>query len=88
MKISLKNIGKNIWIIIATNIFGLPVNIGHSHTVSGPTATIESPEYSTTIGLIRYAQGSQRDHHNAPTSIERVSQTVRGYFLKIRALLM
>ena len=72
---------------LATTIFGLPVHIGHSHTVNGPTATIESPEYSTTIGLIRYAQGSQRDQHHEPTSIQRVTQTFHGYFLKIRAMM-
>ena len=72
---------------LATTIFGLPVHIGHSHTVNGPTATIESPEYSTTIGLIRYAQGSQRDHHNAPTSIQRVAQTFQTFVSRVRALM-
>jgi cell division ATPase FtsA len=34
----------------AAQIFGLPVHIGHSLTVGGPTSAIESPEYSTAIG--------------------------------------
>ena len=72
---------------VATEIFGLPVRLGHSYAVNGPTAAIESPEYSTAIGLIRYAQGKQRDHHHAPTSIQRVAQTFQSYVQKIRALM-
>ena len=72
---------------VATEIFGLPVHIGHSHTVNGPTAAIESPAYSTAIGLIRYAQGTQRDHHHAPTSIQRVAQTFHTIVSRVRAMM-
>ena len=72
---------------VAAEIFGLPVHIGHSHTVNGPTAAIESPAYSTPIGLIRYAQGSQRDYHKSPTTVERVAQTFHGFFQKVRAMM-
>jgi len=72
---------------LATTIFGLPVHIGHSHTVNGPTATIESPEYSTAIGLIRYAQGTQRDQHREPTPIQRVTQMFHTIGSRVRALM-
>ena len=72
---------------VAAEIFGLPVHIGHSHTVNGPTAAIESPAYSTAIGLIRYAQGSQRDDHKSPTSFERVAQTFHTFVSRVRAMM-
>ena len=72
---------------VATEIFGLPVHIGHSHTVNGPTAAIESPAYSTAIGLIRYAKGSQRDDHKSPTPIERVAQTFHTIVSRVRAIM-
>jgi len=72
---------------VATEIFGLPVHIGHSQTVNGPTAAIESPAYSTAIGLIRYAKGSQRDDHKSPTPIERVAQTFHTIVSRVRALM-
>ena len=72
---------------VATEVFGLPVHIGHSHTVNGPTAAIESPAYSTAIGLIRYAKGSQRDDHKSPTPIERVAQTFHTIVSRVRAIM-
>ena len=72
---------------VASEIFGLPVHIGHSQTVNGPTAAIESPAYSTAIGLIRYAKGSQRDDHKSPTPIERVAQTFHTIVSRVRALM-
>jgi len=72
---------------VASEIFGLPVHIGHSQTVNGPTAAIESPAYSTAIGLIRYAKGSQRDDHKSPTPIERVAQTFHTIVSRVRAIM-
>jgi cell division protein FtsA len=70
---------------LAAQIFGLPVHIGHSLTVGGPTSAIESPEYSTAIGLVRYALGSQRDQHQAPPPWKRVGQTFEHLLKKVRA---
>jgi cell division protein FtsA len=72
---------------LATRIFGLPVHIGHSLTVGGPTSAIESPEYSTAIGLVRYALGSQRDQHQPPPAWTRVSKTFHTILQKVRAFL-
>ncbi|HTS17144.1 MAG TPA: cell division protein FtsA [Verrucomicrobiae bacterium] len=72
---------------LATQIFGLPVHIGHSLTVGGPTSAIESPEYSTAIGLVRYALGSQRDQHQAPPAWRRMSQGIHSILQKVRALM-
>jgi cell division protein FtsA len=70
---------------LAAQIFGLPVHIGHSLTVGGPTSAIESPEYSTAIGLVRYALGSQRDQHQAPPPWKRVGTTFQHLLQKVRA---
>ena len=72
---------------LATRVFGLPVHIGHSHTVNGPTSAIESPEYSTAIGLVRFALGSQRETgHRPPSPLEKVSHLFHGFVHKVRAL--
>ncbi len=70
---------------LAAQIFGLPIHIGHSLTVGGPTSAIESPEYSTAIGLVRYALGSQRDQHQAPPPWKRVGTTFQHLLQKVRA---
>lgn len=73
---------------LAAQIFELPVHIGHSLTVGGPTSAIESPEYSTAIGLVRYALGSQRDQHQAPPPWRRMGTTLQQILAKVRALFM
>ena len=70
---------------LAAQIFGLPVHIGHSLTVGGPTSAIESPEYSTAIGLVRYALGSQRDQHQAPPPWKRMGTSLQHLLAKVRA---
>lgn len=73
---------------LAQTIFETPVHIGHSHAVNGPTSAIESPEYSTAIGLIRYAIGTQRDQHQAPSPLRRLGQTFQHLVQRVRALFM
>ena len=72
---------------LATQVFGAPAHIGHSHTVSGPTSAIESPEYSTAIGLVRYALGSQRESHQRPGPRERLGQAFHHLVRKVRTLM-
>lgn len=40
---------------LTEEVFGLPVHIPLSRNVSGPTSTFENPQYSTAIGLAKYA---------------------------------
>ncbi|MCG3147601.1 MAG: Cell division protein FtsA [Verrucomicrobiae bacterium] len=72
---------------LAGEIFALPVHIGHSQTINGPTSAIESPEYSTAIGLVRYAQGSQRDQHQAPSPADKVKSTFHHLLQKVRTMM-
>src|SRR6266404_7399049 len=72
---------------LAAEIFGLPVHIGHSLTGGGPTSAIESPEYSTAIGLVRYALGSQRDQHQAPSPLRKIGQSFQHLIQRARAFM-
>jgi len=72
---------------LAAQVFGLPVHIGHSQTVGGPTSAIESPEYSTAIGLVRYALGSQRDQHQAPSPLQKMGRSFQHLFQKVRTFM-
>ncbi len=46
---------------LAGEIFELPAQVVHAHTTSGLTSAVENPQFSTAIGLIKYAQAVQRD---------------------------
>jgi cell division protein FtsA len=72
---------------LASQVFGLPVHMGHSLTVGGPTSAIESPEYSTAIGLVRYALGSQRDQHQAPSPLRKMGQSFHTLIQRMRAFM-
>jgi cell division protein FtsA len=81
---------------LAYQVFGgVPIHIGpgdkvgtglmdRTPGVSGPTAAIESPEFSTAIGLARYALYSQRDQHQPPTVWERSRQKFQQLVAKMR----
>ena len=56
---------------LAEEVFGMPVHLTHAHTVSGVTSAFENPQFSTAIGLIKYAQAMQGDKP-------------RGWFSRIR----
>jgi cell division protein FtsA len=70
---------------LAGQVFGLPVHIGQSRTVGGPTSAIESPEYSTAIGLVRYALCAQRDQHHPQGAFKRFGQKFHQLMQKVRA---
>ena len=44
---------------LAEEIFGLPVHVTHAQTISGLTSAFENPQFSTAIGLIKYAEAMQ-----------------------------
>jgi cell division ATPase FtsA len=71
---------------LAAQVFGLPVHLGHSQTVAGPTTAIESPEYSTAIGLVRYGVSSQPDQHQRPSPLAKMSHAFHNLVHKARTL--
>ena len=41
---------------VAESVFDVPVHLTHAQSVSGPTSAFENPQFSTCIGLAKYAQ--------------------------------
>jgi cell division protein FtsA len=46
---------------LAQEIFEMPAHVAHAQTMSGLTSAFENPQFSTAIGLIKYAQAVQTD---------------------------
>jgi cell division protein FtsA len=46
---------------LAEEIFEMPAHDAHAQTASGLTSAVENPQFSTAIGLIKYAQAVQTD---------------------------
>ena len=46
---------------LAEDIFDMPAHVAHAQTMSGLTSAVENPQFSTAIGLIKYAQAVQVD---------------------------
>ena len=46
---------------LAEEIFEVPAHVAHAQTMSGLTSAFENPQFSTAIGLIKYAQAVQAD---------------------------
>ncbi len=46
---------------LAEEIFEMPARKAHAQTMSGLTSAFENPQFSTAIGLIKYAQAVQGD---------------------------
>ena len=46
---------------LAMEIFEMPAHVAHAQTMSGLTSAFENPQFSTAIGLIKYAQAVQSD---------------------------
>jgi cell division protein FtsA len=44
---------------LAEELFEIPARMVHAHTTSGLTSAVENPQFSTAIGLIKYAQAVQ-----------------------------
>jgi cell division protein FtsA len=46
---------------LAEEIFGMPVQLCRAKNVSGVTSAFENPQFSTAIGLVKYAQATLED---------------------------
>ena len=46
---------------LTQEIFEMPAHAAHAQTMSGLTSAVENPQFSTAIGLIKYAQAVQAD---------------------------
>src|SRR6201997_1559970 len=46
---------------LAEEIFEMPAHVAHAQTTSGVTSAVENPQFSTAIGLVRFAQVMHTD---------------------------
>jgi cell division protein FtsA len=46
---------------LAAEVFEVPAHVAHAQTISGLTSAFENPQFSTAIGLLKYAQAVQSD---------------------------
>jgi cell division protein FtsA len=46
---------------LASEVFEMPAHVAHAQTMSGLTSAFENPQFSTAIGLLKYAQAVQAD---------------------------
>ena len=46
---------------LAEEVFDMPGHVAHAQTMSGLTSAFENPQFSTAIGLLKYAQAVQAD---------------------------
>jgi hypothetical protein len=46
---------------LAEEIFGMPVQLCRARNVVGVTSAFENPQFSTAIGLVKYAQATRDD---------------------------
>src|SRR5438034_2868482 len=46
---------------LAEQIFEMPAHVAHAQTASGLTSAVENPQFSTAIGLIKYAEAVHTD---------------------------
>ena len=64
---------------LAEQIFNLPVSRGNIDTMSGASAAFENPQYSTPMGLIRYAQIMEENRPKL-SSIQRLGKKLGVIF--------
>ena len=72
---------------LAEQVFGMPTKIGIPQGVTGITDAIQTPIYSTAVGLLRYPvtradQKIQKDRHQLGSSgtFDRVKQWFKDFF--------
>jgi cell division protein FtsA len=46
---------------LAGETFEMPAHAAHAQTIAGLTSAFENPQFSTAIGLIKYAQAVQTE---------------------------
>ena len=49
--------------VLAQEIFDMPAQLAHIEPMAGPTSAFENPQYAVALGLVRYAQETQVEHH-------------------------
>src|SRR3984893_17084292 len=65
---------------LASEIFGMPVTMAHALPMAGVTAAFENPQFSTALGLVKYAHLVQMDRPVSSGPIWSTIQKLKGIF--------
>jgi len=49
--------------LLAQEVFDMPAQLARIEPMAGPTSAFENPQYAVALGLVRYAQETQVEHH-------------------------
>jgi len=69
--------------ILAEDVFGMPVRVGSPTNIQGLSDLVESPKYSTTIGLIKYGVDSDLETTFLKGNTDNVFSNVAVSFKKL-----
>jgi cell division protein FtsA len=65
---------------LATEIFGMPVTMAHALPMAGVTSAFENPQFSTALGLVKYAHLVQMDRPTPGGFITKAFRKIGGIF--------
>ncbi len=65
---------------LAERVFGLPVSIGRTRTISGLAAALDQPEFATGIGLVRFGSYQQPGKQGGRGLASRLARKIGGVF--------
>src|ERR1700737_3676160 len=65
---------------LASDIFGMPVTMAHALPMAGVTSAFENPQFSTALGLVKYAHLVQMDRPVSGGLIRNAFHKLKGIF--------
>jgi len=65
---------------LASEIFGMPVTMAHALPMAGVIAAFENPQFSTALGLVKYAHLVQTDRPESRRILTRAFKKFTGMF--------
>jgi cell division protein FtsA len=69
---------------LAEEVFGVPAHVSHAQTMAGVTSAFLNPQFSTAIGLVKYAQMRQMEEP-AAAGIGGLMNKLSGVFRRFRS---
>src|ERR1700738_1910070 len=65
---------------LASDVFGMPVTMSHALPMAGVTSAFENPQFSTALGLVKYAHLVQMDRPSSGGLIRNAFHKLKGIF--------
>ncbi|HEV8542122.1 MAG TPA: cell division FtsA domain-containing protein, partial [Verrucomicrobiae bacterium] len=67
---------------LASRIFGLPVQVGRTNSISGLKSALDQPEFATGIGLVRYGSFEWKKRLNQKSSLAGGLKSTIGQLMR------